>query len=236
MKALKSSLDRATWNWLSQAPDRAWTTPSSLQLTNLDLLYPFLLRFLVSSVLPFDNRACIFGRARNTIFGSERISSALGYLQVVDCNLVALILSSITFKPHWKRKFAILVHTSNSASLVVLSFAHLVLPVPFLSATTYALSRISTQSPLLLECLRMLPHKVCTSTFSFWINGTPGPVACSRLVALVSFPFVRRHSRSSFNSFTILFNSRSLHSPALFPYFFVACGSLACLLCHFFPS
>jgi hypothetical protein len=54
--------------------------------------------------------ACIFGRARNTIFWlGANFLTALGYL---DCNLVALILSCITLKPHWKRKFAILVHTS----------------------------------------------------------------------------------------------------------------------------
>lgn len=87
--------------------------------------------------------------------------------------------------------------------------------------------------PLLLECPRMLPNKVCTPTLSIWIDGTPRPVVCSHPVALVSFPFLLQHLRSCFPSFTIL------PIPVLcavqfffFLIFFVAIGSLVCPLCH----
>jgi hypothetical protein len=72
--------------------------------------------------------------------------------------------------------------------------------------------------------------------FSFWIDGTPRPVVCSRLVALVSFPFVLQHSRSCFPSFTILFNFRSLHSPALFFLIFLSPVARWCALCATYPS
>ena len=46
--------------------------------------------------------------------------------------------------------------------------------------------------PLLLECLRMLPNKVCTSTLSFWIDGTRD-LSC----VLVRWPWF--HSPSCYN-------------------------------------
>jgi hypothetical protein len=90
--------------------------------------------------------------------------------------------------------------------------------------------------PLLLECPRMLPHKVCNPSLSFGIDGTPSPVVCSRLVALLSFLILLQHSRSCFPSFTILFNFRSLHSSALFFLIFLSPVARWCALCATHPS
>ena len=90
--------------------------------------------------------------------------------------------------------------------------------------------------PLLLECPRMLLNKVCTSTLSFWIDGTPRPVVCSRPMALVSFPSLLQHLRSCFPSFTILSNSRPLHSPILFFLIFLLPVARWCALCATYLS
>ena len=120
--------------------------------------------------------------------------------------------------------------------LFVLSFAHIILPVPFLPATTYALSTMSTQSPPVIRMSTNAPQQGLY-LYSFILDRWhPRPVVCSRPVALVSFPFLLQHLRPCFPSFTILSNSRPLHSPILFFLIFLLPVARWCALCATYLS
>jgi hypothetical protein len=120
---------------------------------------------------------------------------------MVGCSLFAFISSCVTQATpetrvcHSCRK--LLQFTPDSTSFVVLSFAHLVLPVPSLSAATYALSPRSTQSPPLIRIFFRMstntpPQGLYLSLFHF------GSIAHRDLsCVLVRWPWF--HSTSFYN-------------------------------------
>jgi hypothetical protein len=165
---------------------------------------------------------------------------------VVDCNLVAFILSCIT-QATWKRKFALLESRRTSSSIHTqlrffcrrifcsprpprsLALCYHLLTLPHVDAIASSYYNVHECSPT-----RSVP---LLFFFSFWIDGTPKPVVCSRLVALVSFPFVLQHSRSCFPNLMILSNFRSPRRPFLFfLIFFLSPVARWCALWASYPS
>ena len=122
----------------------------------------------------------------------------------------------------------------NSHPTPLLSF-YLLLPAPSLHFHSRTLPHVDAIAPSYQNVLKRSGTRSVPLFFPLsliWIDGAPRPAVCSRSVVSTLFLFLARPARSCFPVSTILSISVRCNDHIFFPYFFPACGTLVCSLCH----